>query len=319
MKLALGTAQFGLDYGISNKQGQVDKNQIAEILTLATCLGIDTLDCAGAYGNSEKVLGEIFAQSPQKKHFTLVGKIPALSAEQKQINHFFDSSLQHLQRDKIETLLFHHADNLLNHPKKEQLFQQLQSIKMQGKVNRIGVSVYSPEQLKAIIQHYPIDIAQVPLNIFDQRFISAEILTLCQQSNLKLHVRSLFLQGLLLIEQDKLPTYFAPYQAKLLAFETQAKRLNCSRLCLALAVVTQDIPFFDAKSHDDEHQPDITVKQNDFIEKVIVGVCSSTQLAEVVKAYQQAQELPVSRQELLTLADERLGFINPSLWPTETR
>ena len=57
MKLAIGTAQFGLNYGISNTQGQVDKAQVADILSLGASLGIDTLDCAGAYGNSEQILG----------------------------------------------------------------------------------------------------------------------------------------------------------------------------------------------------------------------------------------------------------------------
>ena len=322
MKLALGTVQFGLDYGISNKQGQVDKNRVADILKLAISLGIDTLDCAGAYGNSEQVLGDLLEQLPLSQQFTIVGKIPALSTEQSSIKAFFFHSLRNLHRDKIDSLLFHHADNLLNHPKKDQLFQQLQALKSQGKVNRIGVSVYSPEQLKTIALNYPIELAQVPMNIFDQRFISTEVFKLCQQKNIKLHVRSLFLQGLLFIEQDNLPTYFAPYKNKLNTFADLAQHLGCSKLTLALAIVAQELPVLnkesEIRSHDEGNKLNYPPKKNDIIEKIIVGVCSAKQLADIVDAYQQAKELPLTTQELLSLADDRIGFINPSKWAIDT-
>jgi aryl-alcohol dehydrogenase-like predicted oxidoreductase len=309
MKLALGTVQFGLDYGISNKNGQVDKGQVTDIINLAMSLGIDTLDCAGAYGESEQILGDIIAQLPSHQQFNIISKISPLTNEQSSINDSFSMSLKNLHRDKIETLLFHRAENLLNHPKKELLFEQLQGLKSQGKVNRIGVSVYSPEQLKKIALNYPIELAQVPMNVFDQRFISSDMIKLCQQKNIKFHVRSLFLQGLLFIEHDKLPIYFAPYQEKLKCFSTLAKHLNCSKLALALVIVAQN--SLKTKVND-------TSEPNDIIEKVVVGVCSAKQLTEIVNAYQQAQNLPISMQELLSLADDRVGFINPAMWAPET-
>ena len=323
MKLALGTVQFGLDYGISNKQGQVDKAQVADILNLAMSLGIDTLDCAGAYGNSEQVIGEVIKQLPTNHPFNIVSKIPALTNEQNLISDFFSKSLKHLHCDKIDTLLFHHADNLLNHPQKHHLFQQLQSLKSQGKVNRIGVSVYNPEQLKVIASQYPIELAQVPMNVFDQRFISVDIIQFCLHKNIKLHVRSLLLQGLLFLKQGELPHYFLPYQEKLNAFSMLAEHLNCSKLTLALAIVAQDLPYIKVKNKADIgienktlNKPNNSLKQDELIEKVVVGVCSTTQLTEIVSAYQQAKELSLSSDELLSLADERLGFINPSLWTT---
>ncbi len=319
MKLALGTVQFGLDYGISNKHGQVDKAQVADILNLAMSLGIDTLDCAGAYGNSEQIIGDIFEQHPSNQHFTIVSKIPTLTNQQSSINELFSNSLKHLHREKIDTLLFHHAGNLLNHPKKDHLFRQLQAIKSQGRVNRIGVSVYTPAQLKAVASQYPIELAQVPMNVFDQRFISADIIQLCQQKNIKLHVRSLFLQGLLFIEQGKLPPYFIPYQEKLNAFSLLAKHLSCTKLTLALAVVAQDLLNIKIKNKVGRTELNSDHGQSDIIEKVVVGVCSAVQLTEIVNAYHQAKELPVSAQELLSLADDRIGFINPSLWTLDTR
>ena len=326
MKLALGTAQFGLDYGISNNQGQVNKSEVADILKLAIHLGIDTLDCAGAYGNSEEVLGDILKHQPIKQQFNIVSKIPALTDKQSSIGQFFTKSLEHLHRDKIDILLFHHADNLLNHPKKNDLFAQLNSIKFQGKVNRIGVSVYSPEQLKAIALSYPIDVAQVPLNIFDQRFMSAELFNLCQQKNIKLHARSLFLQGLLLIKPEELPAYFKPYQDKFIAVRELAKYLNCSILALALSIAVSDIPSLaiqsdaniNKKSANKNKKSAIGLKKSDLIEKIVIGVCTTTQLTEIVTAYQQATELKISIQELVSLADNRVGLLNPNLWVAKT-
>lgn len=299
MKLALGTAQFGLDYGISNNQGQVSHSQVKDILEQASALGINTLDCAGSYGNSEKVLGEL----PESSHFNIISKIPALTNNETSIIKYLQRSLMHLQRDKIDVLLFHHADNLITHPKKQQLFAQLQTLKSQNVVKKIGVSVYSPEQLQAVADNFSIEVAQVPINVFDQRFISKKTIKLCQEKQIKLHARSLFLQGLLFIEQEQLASYFTPFKGKFNAFNQLAKHLNCSKLSLALAIVTRD-----------------SFPHDNVIEQLVVGVCNVEQLTEIVDAYSQATTLNISKNELLTLADSRVGFINPSMWSiTDTK
>ncbi|TMM44954.1 aldo/keto reductase [Colwellia ponticola] len=299
MKLALGTVQFGLNYGISNQQGQVSPNQVKDILLQAQALGIDTLDCAGAYGNSEKVLGELGAS----ERFNLISKIPTLTADKNSITPYLEQSLTDLQCTSVQTLLFHQADNLLNHPSKTQLFSELLKLKVQKKVNSIGVSVYNPEQLTAIAKQYPIDIVQAPINVFDQRFISKNIIELCRTNKIKLHARSLFLQGLLFIEKSQIKPYFKPYQEKLAAFSALAQSLSCSKLTLALALLAQDSL--------DEKEVNL---YGNVIEKLVIGVCSKQQLLEVVSAYQQAKSLAVTSEELSILADTRLGFINPSLW-----
>jgi len=305
MKLALGTVQFGLDYGISNQQGQVTPAQVKELLHQAKALGIDTLDCAGAYGNSEAVLGALSAS----ENFNLISKVPALTPLQASILPFVEQTLTHLRCNRINTLLFHQADNLLKHPNKVELFSQLALLKKQKKVTNIGVSVYSPDQLVSITQHYPIDTVQAPINVFDQRFLSEEIMMLCQKNSIKLHARSLFLQGLLFIEQAELPIYFKPYQDTLNAFTTMAQYLSCSKLTLALSLLAQ-------KSHKNSSNSSITrdAIKNTVIEKLVVGVCNTQQLVEIVNAYQHAKDLKITTEELSSLADTRLGLINPSLW-----
>ena len=313
MKLALGTVQFGLDYGISNQQGQVSPSQVKDILHQAESLGIDTLDCAGAYGNSEKVLGALGAS----KRFKLIGKVPALTAEQSAITPFVEKSLTNLQANQLDTLLFHQADNLLNHPNKSQLFSQLSQLKDQQRVKNIGVSVYSPEQLITIANRYAIDTAQVPINIFDQRFLSTDIIELCQKKHIKLHARSLFLQGLLFVEQKELKPYFAPYQEKLNKFTLLAQYLSCSKLTLALALLAQELRENKKRQVDKKSELaviDKVVIEKNVVEKILVGVCNTQQLNEIVNAYQQAKSLEISPNELRLLSDNRLGFINPSLW-----
>lgn len=297
MKLALGTVQFGLNYGISNEQGQLSKPQVKDILTHAKQLGIKTLDSAAAYGNSEQVIGEL----TQTEDFDIISKVPALSEEQTSVMPYVEQSLLHLQKSKLSALLFHNADNLITHPIKEKLYQQLIDVKAQGLTKRIGVSLYTPTQLKQITKSFAIDIAQVPINVFDQRFISKQCIELCKKKQVKLHARSLFLQGLIFFDADSLPSYFSPFKEKIAAFNQLAKQLGCSKLTLAFAIVAQD-------SHN----------YSDVIEQLVVGVCSVKQFDEIVLAYQQAQALKSSIDELATLQDERLAFINPSMWPAKT-
>jgi len=302
MKIALGTAQFGLNYGISNQQGKVNTLEVANILEQAQSLGIDTLDCAGAYGDSEEVLGKLGAS----KRFNLISKIPALSIEQNTITQFFEQSLNNLKSDSLDTMLFHQANNLIDHPDKLQLFSQLAQLKKQKLIKNIGVSVYSPEQLKIIAQRFPIDIAQVPINVFDQRFLFPNVIQLCCDKKIKLHGRSIFLQGLLFIEEEKLSPYFEPYKNKLKAFNALAKHLSCTKLTLALAIalLAKRLTYKTCKEEESSY----------CFEKLVIGVCSTKQLIEVVNAYEQVNQLRITNEELYSLADTRLGFINPSQW-----
>lgn len=300
MKIALGTAQFGLDYGVSNSQGQVTKPEIDAILKQALSLGIDTLDCAGAYGNSEKILGQLNVS----QNFNLISKIPRLSNNENNIEQLLSQSLADLQSKHLSALLLHHANNLLEHPDRNKIFCDLDLLKKKQKVNRIGVSVYHPEQLLSILKYFDIDLVQAPVNFFDQRFISADIISICKKKNIKLHARSLFLQGVLLMTNENMPRYFKPYQEKLLAYSHLAKSLACSKLTLALAILAQNSPN---KSNDEQAKQDV-------FEKLVIGVCNRQQLHEVAEAYHQAQNLSFCTEELKQLADTRAGLINPSLW-----
>lgn len=73
-QLCLGTAQFGLAYGITNAAGQVQEDAVAPLLLQAQEARIGWLDTAQAYGNAEAVLGR---QLPAAHGFRLISKLPA--------------------------------------------------------------------------------------------------------------------------------------------------------------------------------------------------------------------------------------------------
>jgi aryl-alcohol dehydrogenase-like predicted oxidoreductase len=285
MKLALGTAQFGLDYGISNTQGQVCLSEVNKILTLARQENIDTLDTAPAYGDSENVLGKTGLAS----QFNIISKIPALKSNDISIEQYIETSLQQINIEKFSAVLFHHVDDIISSPLAQKRFDSLLKQKELGRITKIGISVYKPEQLEFCVRHYPIDIVQLPLNCIDQRFINTNWLDKLADTNIEIHCRSIFLQGLLLMEPKSLPSYFSLFKKYFQRFSDTANQLKISPLSLALAI-----------GH-----------QHDSIEKIVVGCCNEKQLSEIISAYTAAKEI---NEDLSSLACENENLIIPSNW-----
>jgi aryl-alcohol dehydrogenase-like predicted oxidoreductase len=126
----------------------------------------------------------------------------------------------------------------------------------------------------------------------DQRFIENKLLQRLNEKNISVHCRSVFLQGLLLMEQSKIPNYFQPYQDTLMAFTQLASQLKCTKLTLALAFVVQ----------------------NQLINKIVIGCCSKNQLDEIITSYHEALNINLPHYTFNQLANEELPLINPSLW-----
>ncbi|REL26046.1 aldo/keto reductase [Thalassotalea euphylliae] len=300
MKLALGTVQFGLDYGISNQSGQVNSTEVEAILQQAHDAGITLLDSASVYGNSEQVLGQLNIS----QRFELVTKIPKLAHNTTSIMPHIEQSLRLLKRDQLDAVLFHHADDLISHTKRSVFYQELAALKQQEVVSRIGVSLYQPEQWQLLKNQYQLDLLQVPVNVLDQRFVSSSLLTDYQKHTVKLHCRSAFLQGLLLMPANQRPSYFQPYQDQLARFDRLVKQFHCLPLVMCLALF---------------HVLDTNIKANqniddNIIEQVVVGCCSSAQLHEIVRANQIARTININPQPLSELASDIQALINPSLW-----
>src|SRR5579883_2068906 len=173
-RLALGTVQFGLAYGVSHEGGRVPVEEARNILELAALSGVDMLDTAAAYGDSEDVLGTI---AGEESPFSIVAKTQPIRAETiddaaaARVEAEFRESLRRLRRKKAYALLVHHARDILN-PGGERLWARLEALRGQGLVGKIGLSAYDRAEIDEATDRYPIEILQAPLNAFDQRLFA---------------------------------------------------------------------------------------------------------------------------------------------------
>lgn len=286
MKLGLGTAQFGMKYGISNTKGQITFEEAEQILRLAKDLDIDTLDTAAAYGNSETVIGNC-----NTKGMRIVSKIPPhkdVDNISTWIKEQTDNIFFRCQKESIYALLFHNCDDILTTNGRKS-YSYLRHLKEAGVLKKVGVSVYSPEQLERVLAEFDIDIVQLPLNIFDRRFENSGILKKLKQNNIEVHVRSVFLQGLLLMNSSEYPDNFKYFAHHLNQWQNWLKENNIKPLDACIRHI---------KSYRE-------------IDRVIVGIESARNLEEINRAFSSPfLKAPFS------LSIEEEALINPSLWNT---
>ena len=206
MKLALGTAQFGSSYGIVNQFGMVNFQNVKEIIELAREKKIDLIDTAIAYGDSEKAIGKnnIF-------DFNVVTKLPPVPENTQDVKSWVENkvnlSLSNLGLRNLYGLLIHNSESLTGNSGKE-LINSLNVIKSKGLVKKIGISIYDPYELDFLMHLMKIDIVQVPFSIIDQRIETSGWLDKLYQAKVEVYARSVFLQGLLLLPQNNLPSKF---------------------------------------------------------------------------------------------------------------
>jgi aryl-alcohol dehydrogenase-like predicted oxidoreductase len=206
MKLALGTAQFGLDYGVANISGQTSLREVERIIHRARLAGIDMLDTAAAYGSSEQVLGEIGLNG-----WKVVSKVPPMpkgTSDGKQwVLAFVKQSLSRLRVARLEGLLLHSPADLLT-VQGSGLARGLQDIQAEGLVGQIGFSIYSPQDLPDLLQVLRPNLVQAPFSVFDQRLLKSGWLDRLTDAGVEIHARSVFLQGLLLMTRERRPAFF---------------------------------------------------------------------------------------------------------------
>jgi len=288
-KLGLGTVQFGLKYGVSNPTEQkTPANEVSKILEIAAENQIQVLDTAHDYGESESVLGTTL---PQNHPFKIITKISKLSGGFKKIPQTFLESLTRLKQPFVEGLLVHHAKDLIGE-KSKQVYEALLLLKEKKLVKKIGVSVYEASEIESILDQYPIDLIQVPLNIFDQRLLKSGHLDEFKKRDIEVHVRSMFLQGLLLVEVESLPACFNSRKANFKKFHMFLAEQGISPLQACLQFVLQ-LP-----------QVDIA----------LCGVNDSKQLLEICKVAENPKLRP---ENFLELAIDDPMVLNPSNWKFE--
>ena len=279
-KLSLGTVQFGLDYGVTNQNGQVTIDTARNILNIAKQSNIRTLDTASLYGNSEQVLGEIGINDYQ-----VITKTTFLKDDVNEVIVNFYKSLERLNRDKVEGLLIHNIGDIENN-QFDTLFSKLNELKKEGLIGKIGFSTYTPEQIDFLLNTFDFDLIQVPFNVFDNRLIVGGQLKRLKNKGIEVHARSVFLQGLLL-DFNSLGGYFSNWKKKFDDYQKIVKDSELSLLEYALNFA-------------------LNVEE---IDRVLVGVNNQKQLTDIVEASQKK-----INNSLLPFPINDLNLINPSLW-----
>ena len=178
-RLSLGTAQFGMKYGINNRFGKIKIHEAKNILNYCEKLGIRSIDSAISYGDAEKILGKIGI-----KNFKITSKLPFIEAEKiKDIEKMVKISLKNLKIKKLNCLLIHSSKNLEKNT--FLILNKMRELKLKGLVSKIGISITKFHNISKIINNYKIDVIQLPYNIIDRRFESQKIINLLKKKKLK--------------------------------------------------------------------------------------------------------------------------------------
>jgi aryl-alcohol dehydrogenase-like predicted oxidoreductase len=284
-KLALGTVQFGLDYGVANHNGRLTIEEGKKVLALANGAGVDTLDTAIAYGDSEATLGKI---GVAKWH--IVSKLPKMPDDISDVDGWVETqivgSLNRLKVARLDGLLLHFPTQIFSGQGRK-LPVALQRSKEKGLVKKIGASIYEPNELPALLDVFEVNLIQSPLNILDRRLIESGWLERLTVAGVEVHVRSIFLQGLLLMPESQRPGKFAQWQSLWVVWDSWLRQNNLSALEASLRFAL-----------DFEN-----------VSKVVIGIDSVNQMQQILSV--PSQSLPVL-PNFGDLVDKRL--LNPSVW-----
>jgi aryl-alcohol dehydrogenase-like predicted oxidoreductase len=282
-KLALGTVQFGVPYGVNNTNGIPTESELKQILNFASNSGINFLDTAFAYGNSEARIGELAI----KNSFNIISKFSTTSNKSDfEIN--LKNSLSNLQIKSIYGYLAHSANNLIQYP---QVWDLLNEAKEKGKVKKIGYSIYTPLELEELLSLNMIpDIVQVPYSLLDRSFENT--FSKLKEYKCEIHVRSIFLQGLYLLNPHKLPQNLKEFKSVL---------LDLNKLCYNYKTTVYELALN-------------FVYLNPNIDKVVIGIDNLHQLKKNLKSIDEWGYYPELMEKVRLLEINNKKLLNPSNW-----
>tara|TARA_B110000008_G_C16975114_1_gene565541 strand:- start:4787 stop:5668 length:882 start_codon:yes stop_codon:yes gene_type:complete len=286
MKLVLGTAQLGENYGIAFPGKKITKSAFTTILNIAKNNNIFNIDTAVAYGDSLTILGEISVDE-----MLVISKLPKMPEDfaKKDINSWLNTTFEKMLRDlrlkNIHTLLIHNSADLTGKFSSE-LINFLHKIKLNNLVKKVGVSIYEPEEIGTFYNFFKPDVIQCPYNIFDQRILRSGWLDKLVSNKVEVHARSIFLQGVLLKNFLELDSYFSKWEDKFIKFENYCYQQQISKLEASIAFV----------------------KSEPRIKKILIGVEDEAQFKEIIDAYNK----PMKNIFLESCVD--INLVNPQKW-----
>ena len=292
-RLGIGTVQFGQDYALNIGETQPGISEVSDILKLAAGAGIQVLDTASAYGDSERVLGQALGRDHEFRIVTKTASFAANvigAADAEILTATFKASLAAMDVTSVYGLLIHNADNLLSEGG-EFLYAAMERLKQDGSVENIGVSLYTAQQIERLSVRYELDIVQVPVSILDQRLIAGGQLNELRRQGVEVHARSIFLKGLIFAEPAQLPAHFDTARPGIEALREEARSQGVSLRAAALSFVLGQ----------------------DSIGTVLVGLTSAKQLSEILDDARVAENAALPQADRFAL--NRIEHLNPALWP----
>jgi len=282
-RIVLGGAQLGLPYGILNGGETLSREEVARILDTAAGHGIDAIDTAIAYGQSESVIGET-----AQNRFKIISKLPPIPSDVSNVSQWvrtqIDASLSRLKCTSLDALLLHRSQDLTEAHGAE-LYAAISSLKVEKIIQRFGVSIYAPDELTGIIETFDIDVVQAPLNVFDRRILG--VIDQLTALNIELHVRSVFLQGVLIAKPENRPQRFQPWSEHFARFDEWVLSTGLSAMACCLGFALQ--------------QTGVT--------KLVIGTTNPESLTEIMTSIPNMKlEVPADLQS----SSEQL--IDPRVW-----
>jgi aryl-alcohol dehydrogenase-like predicted oxidoreductase len=195
-KMTLGTVQLGLNYGIANNEGKPDKEKAFRILDSALASGINCLDTAADYGDSEKVIGEYLHSVNKRSDLLIVtklklGNIPATEVETK-LMRSVENSLKNLDVDYLDILLLHDANDFSSYGK--EITTVIEKLISEGTIRMAGASCYKFQEIEPMLEEEIFHAFQIPVNLLDMRITRSPGAK--KLFNKLIFARSVYLQGL---------------------------------------------------------------------------------------------------------------------------
>ncbi len=279
MKIIFGSAQLGFKYGLKKKK--INNKELSKIYKILKPNALSFFDTAINYGNSQKRIGDL------KLNKKIITKVKLPIRKEKNIKQWFNKilikSLKDLKIKKLHGLLIHDTSDILK--KKNQLLDDILELKKKKLISKVGISVYEVNEINQVLRFWKPDIIQIPLNIFDQRFLQKDLLKKLKKQNIEIHVRSCFLKGLLLQNQLKIGNLKSKNLFKKFIFWCNSKKITQLTACLHF------------------------IKKIKYIDGVIVGFDSAKQLREIIHSF---------RKKLVLVPDDFANnekkLIDPRKW-----
>ena len=290
-KIGLGTVQFSNNYGISNTSGKPDYAEIKKICDVAVRSNIGFIDTAPTYGDAEATIGKILPTKNLLKIITKMSFLKGPSYDSKDRNFLINTAKASLKKMKVSSVygLLIHQSGCLYRTGSEYIIEALQILKDEGFAKKIGVSIYNAEEIDNVLDQFKPDIVQLPLSPLNQQLISSGHIKHLKNCGVEIQARSIFLQGLLLMNPDLFPNKLSPLKSDVYKFQKSISDYGISPLeaCLSFGL------------------------QNTEIDAIILGVNSSQEFTDILSV---AKKKFSSHVAFSSFASEKTELLDPVSW-----